>query len=191
MTIRPKDRKLAELILFISERSEGDPRFGAAKLVKLLFYCDFQAFRMWKNSISGQDYEMTENGPAPRRLEAVRKLLVERRELAVRKTDAFHQACDRSFALRSANLNEFTAEQIDLVSRMIQENREQSAFQVKNIAEEIWGWHKADISETIPIEIAFISRRPPTEKERRRALQDIPRAKAFFAREAEAVLNDA
>ena len=31
MTIRPKDRKLAELILFISERSEGDPAFGEEK----------------------------------------------------------------------------------------------------------------------------------------------------------------
>ena len=87
MTIRPKDRKLAELILFISERSEGDPRFGAAKLVKLLFYSDFQAFRMWKHSITGQEYSMTENGPTPRRLENVRKVLVDRSELAIRKTD--------------------------------------------------------------------------------------------------------
>jgi len=190
MTIRPNDRKLAELILFISERSEGDPRFGAAKLVRLLFYCDFQAFRMWKNSITGQDYEMTENGPAPRRLENVRKFLVERGELAIRKTEPLHKACDRTFALRSASLEEFTAEQIDLVSRMILENRENSAFRVKNIAEEIWGWQKADISETIPIEIAFISRRPPTEKERQRCLQDLPQAKVFFARKA-ALLSDA
>jgi hypothetical protein len=48
MTIRPKDRKLAELILFISERSEGDPRFGEEKLKRILFNADFSAFPLAK-----------------------------------------------------------------------------------------------------------------------------------------------
>jgi hypothetical protein len=191
MTIRPKDRKFAELILFISERSEGDPRFGAAKLNKLLFNCDFLAFRMWRNSITGQEYEKCSDGPAPRRIGAVRKMLVGRGELAIRKTGPYSQPTDKTFALRPADLKGFTAPEIDLVNRMIFENREHDATQVRNLGEEICGWEKAADSETIPYEIAFLSRRPPTEKERLRALQDLPRAKAFFAAKKEVMLTDA
>ena len=41
---KPDDRKLAEMILLIAKRSEGDPAFGAVKLDKLLFHCDFSAY---------------------------------------------------------------------------------------------------------------------------------------------------
>src|SRR5204863_5344149 len=88
MTIRPKDRKLAELILFISERSEGDPRFGAGKLNKLLFYSDFGSYRLLGKSITGQQYQKLSNGPAPRRLAAVRDALVARHELAIREKES-------------------------------------------------------------------------------------------------------
>lgn len=39
------DRKMKELILYLASRSEEDPRFSATKLNKLLFYCDFTAYR--------------------------------------------------------------------------------------------------------------------------------------------------
>jgi hypothetical protein len=42
--IRANDEKLSELILLISEWSQSDPRFGAIKLNKLLFHCDFSAY---------------------------------------------------------------------------------------------------------------------------------------------------
>ena len=33
--------KFRELILYIAQESEGDPNFGATKLNKILFFCDF------------------------------------------------------------------------------------------------------------------------------------------------------
>src|SRR5260221_327198 len=165
MTIRPKDRKLAELILFISERSEGDSWFGEDKLVRLLFNADFSAFRLHKKSITGQQYEKLFACPAPKRLAAVRKTLVDRGELAIRQKEPFGSKQNRTFALRTADLSAFTADEIALVTKLIAENRERTSSGVRNISEEICGWEKAENGEPIPYEIAYISRRPPTEKE--------------------------
>ena len=189
MTIRPKDRKLAELILFISERSEADLWFGEDKLTKLLFNADFSAFRMHKKSITGQQYEKRFACPAPKRLAAVRKALVDRGELAIREREPFGTKQNRSFALRTADLSDFTADEIALVTKLIAENRERGSSAVLNVSEEICGWEQADNGEMIPYEIAFISRRPPTEKERQRALLDIPRARAVLARQEKALAN--
>src|SRR5258708_19742785 len=98
MTIRPKDRKLAELILFISERSEGDPRFGAGKLNKLLFYSDFGAYRLFGKSITGQQYQNLSNGPAPRRLAALPAALLPRHQLAILHNHSPTPTAPRSFA---------------------------------------------------------------------------------------------
>ena len=47
------DRKMKELILYLAARSEDDPRFSSTKLNKLLFYCDFTAYRQLGRSITG------------------------------------------------------------------------------------------------------------------------------------------
>ena len=170
MTIRPKDRKLSELILFISERSEADHSFGEEKLIKLLFNADFSAFRMFQNSITRQEYEKRFACPAPRRLAAVRKMLVERGELAIRVREPFGAIQNRTFALRTAELADFSPDEIALVTKLLDENRESSAWKVRNLSEEICGWEEAENGETIPYEIAYLSKRPPTEEERRRVL---------------------
>lgn len=42
------DRRLAELILYIAEKCERDPNFGATKLNKILTFADFSAYlRDW------------------------------------------------------------------------------------------------------------------------------------------------
>jgi|SRR5579872_1242114 len=181
MTIRPKDRKLAELILFISERSEADPWIGEEKLIKLLFNADFSAIRMFQKSITRQEYEKRFACPAPRRLAAVREALVERRELAIRVREPFGSKQNRTFALRSANLNEFSPEEIALVTKLISENRERTAPNVRNLSEEICGWEEAESGETIPYEIAYLSKRPPNENDRRHCQQATALAAAVLS----------
>jgi hypothetical protein len=168
MTIRPKDRKLAELILFISERSEGDPRFGAGKVNKLLFYSDFGAYLTLGKSITGQPYQKLGDGPAPRRIAQVRDALVARGELAIREKEAGSRSQNRSFALRSANLADFSADEIALVARLIQQSWEYDGNQKGYFSKDSAYWDE-DVAEfeTIPYEWALLSKRPPTQKDRR------------------------
>ncbi len=172
MTIRPKDRKLAELILFISERSEGDPCFGSEKLSRVLFYADFCAYLLFGNSVTGQEYQKFSTGPGPKRFVSTCKALVARNELAIRNSEPLQNQQDRAFALRSARLTDFTADEIALVTKLIQDNWERTGPQVRYQTHEITGWECARSAEVIPYEIGWVSNRPPTEEERRRCLQD-------------------
>ena len=70
------DEKLAELMLYISMKSESDETFGATKLNKLLFYADFIAYLKLKKPITGAEYQCIERGPAPRSLLPIRRKLV-------------------------------------------------------------------------------------------------------------------
>ena len=60
--------KIKEAILYVSKLSKGDPRFGAIKLNKILYYADFRAYRELGNSISNATYQHLNEGPAPREL---------------------------------------------------------------------------------------------------------------------------
>src|SRR2546430_4752145 len=115
---RGEDQKLAELILYIATLSEGDPRFGAVKLNKLLFFADFQAYLRFGKPITGQEYQKLEFGPAPRRLPPVLEELKRAGDVAVRVHDYYGHNQQRVFALREADLSLFTAAEVDLVCRL-------------------------------------------------------------------------
>src|SRR5690242_1312364 len=57
--------RLRELILYIAERLKDDPNFGKTKLVKVLFYSDFDAYRETGQPITGTPYLHMERGPYP------------------------------------------------------------------------------------------------------------------------------
>jgi hypothetical protein len=74
--LRVEDQeKLGELIVYISEKSANDPRFGATKLNKLLYFSDFLAYGNFGRPITGAIYRHLKQGPAPRHLEEVRDRL--------------------------------------------------------------------------------------------------------------------
>ena len=51
-----RDKKLKELVLYIAQKSEDDPSFGATKLNKILFAADFYFFGQTGRSITGASY---------------------------------------------------------------------------------------------------------------------------------------
>ena len=162
MTIRPKDRKLAELILFISERSEGDPPFGADKLAKLLFNADFSAFRMHKKSITGQTYEKCYVCPAPKRLAAVRQALITRGELAIREREPYGSRQYRSFALRLADHSKFTADELAMVTSLIATNWGRSSWTSKTSRKKSVAGNKRSTVKTLLMRLlSFRSVLPP------------------------------
>jgi len=86
---RASEKKFRELILLICARSQGDKKFGATKLNKLLFYSDFCAYLSFDKPITGQQYFKLPNGPAPKRLKPIVAKMQEADELAYQETEYF------------------------------------------------------------------------------------------------------
>ena len=105
---QPDDDKLKELILLISARSEGDSTFGAVKLNKLLFYCDFSAYLTFGAPITGQEYFALPQGPAPRRMKPVSDDMVEAGDLAYQRLEYHGYQQKKPIALREPNYSAFT-----------------------------------------------------------------------------------
>jgi len=169
--IRPSDAKLRELILLISEWSQADPKFGAIKLNKLLFHADFSAFLTFGAPITGQEYFALPQGPAPRRLKPVTEQMKQRNEFAWKEVDYFGRPQKRPLALRSPNLADFSGEQVNLVRQTVEKFWDLTATEISDQSHLFLGWKAAHLKETIPYTTALVSRRPPTEKERKRGLR--------------------
>ncbi len=178
------DKKLAELILLISMQSEGDEKFGATKLNKLLFHCDFSAYLNFNVPITGQEYFALREGPAPRRLVPVSRGLQRRGHLVIRKQDYFGRIQNRPIALRPPNVSIFKPREINLVNYTLNRFRDFNATEISRHSHLFIGWRVAREKETIPYSTALIDLREPTIDERDRGLKLEALAKKALRRHA-------
>jgi len=83
--VQVRSDKFKELMLYVAHQSNDDPKYGAAKLAKLLFFIDFRAFGELGESVTGARYHRIERGPAPTPLLPVRKEMEAIGEITIRR----------------------------------------------------------------------------------------------------------
>jgi hypothetical protein len=151
------DERLLELSLYVAKKCQFDPKYGATKLNKILFYSDFMAYGQTGKSITGSEYMRLPNGPAPRRLKPIRAQM-ERKKDAVVQTVTLPNGRrqDRLIALREPNIDIFSAAEISLVDDVIEFLRNDTAKEVSDRSHNRI-WRIAADQESIPYEAVFIS----------------------------------
>jgi Protein of unknown function (DUF4065) len=159
-------KKFQELILYISRVSEGDPAYGASKLNKLLFFGDFRHYLSTGQSITNQEHQKLENGPAPRQLVPVMDLLRSRQDLAISETEYFGHVQKRPVALRDPDLTLFSGQEIATIDHAIKTFWRMNATEISHLSHEFAGWQGVEIGQTIPYESVLIDPRDVTEAER-------------------------
>jgi hypothetical protein len=165
MSNEESDRKLGELILYISQKCAHDSDFGATKLNKILYFSDFFAYGNWGKSITGADYQHLQYGPAPRRLKPLRKQLQDNGDLAVQPVPMAGVVQHRTINLREPVLGLFTGEEIALVDRVIEQLAGFNAVQASELSHQFVGWKFTQVGETIPYESIFWSDSALSESE--------------------------
>lgn len=159
------DQKLRELILHVARKCEEDPKFGATKLNKILFFADFWRYAETGKPITGQAYFRLDKGPAPRRLVPVRKDMERRGELATQTRRYFGHVQHRPVALRDPDLGCFSGAEIALVDEVIRRLWNLTAAEVSDLSHQFVGWEAFGDREDIPYETVFVSGRRLTRKE--------------------------
>jgi len=160
------NQKFKELILYISKKCEKDDKFGATKLNKLLFYCDFEAYRRWGESITGKDYQKLAEGPAPRCMLPVRDEMINvDKSLSLTPTIFHNYKQDRPTPLRKPNLTFFSPKEINLIDEIITKYSNYNGNEISYESHKFIGYRIMKFNETIPYSLALIGNRPPTEKE--------------------------
>jgi len=160
------ERKLTELILYISKLCAEDPFFGSTKLNKILYFSDFLAYGNLGRAITGVAYQHLERGPAPKMLLPVRARMIKRGDLRLdSRVDPFGYEQKRPVALREANVDLFEVKELRLVNQVRVALSNANATEASNISHREVGWKTTKMKETIPYASIFLSDEPLTQAE--------------------------
>lgn len=162
----PDDKKLGELMLYIACKSLNDPKFGATKLNKLLFYSEFAVYRDFGDSITGHEYVRRQNGPAPRRFLPVRNRLLQTQQAKLERVEFMGKYQERLVNLRLPDLSQFHAEEIDTVDQVIEHFKDFDGTEISEHSHQFIGWKLAEDGEVIPYEVALVETRRLSDAER-------------------------
>ena len=158
-----QSQKFRELVLYVAEASEDDPRFGATKLNKILYFSDFKAFGIRGKSITGATYQRLDRGPAPRELLPALRQMNAEGEIETFERSYFNRPQKVIRALRASDAPKILdAGELEIVDAVIRELKELNAAQVSALSHLEAGWRIARDREEIPYETAYISDREPT-----------------------------
>lgn len=151
------DDRLAEMVLFISERCQNDPKFGATKLNKILFFADALSFIQKGRAIVGCEFMKLGQGPVPRRLVPVREKLISSGRATMQKrklVSGFEQ--HRLIPLGNPELGSFAPDDIKFLDEIIERLSEHNAGEISELSHQVPAWEIANEKETIPLEAVFI-----------------------------------
>jgi len=152
-----REDKLAELVLYIADKTRGDRAAGATKLNKYLYFADFSAMRKLGRPITGADYQKLPYGPAPRRLAPVRERLVQAGEARLEeRVDALGFVHHDLIPMRAPRTELFPAEELQLVDEIIEAFKDRSATDVSEMSHRDAGWQLVGEGDSIPYELAFV-----------------------------------
>jgi len=155
------EAKLAELILYISQKCATDPKFGATKLNKILYLSDFLAFGSWGEPMTGVPYRHLRMGPAPTRLVPVRDALEKSGKLVVQTLPLRSgKKQTRTVNLTEPNLKVFSGREIALVDSIIEDLWDLDAEESSEFSHRFVGWKMTKEGDPIPYGSIFLSDEP-------------------------------
>ena len=160
------ESKFRELILYISEKNAAEPRFGAVKLNKILYFSDFEAYRRLGQSITGATYRKLSEGPAPREMLPQREVMLDSGDIRMEHRPYFAGVQQRVVPQRGAKTDLFSAAELAVVDETIEALWHMTAREASDFSHRELGWIAAAPSEDIPYETAWLSAEPvPQEVE--------------------------
>lgn len=163
--IKPQfdEEKFAELVVYIAQKSEGDPRFGAVKLNKILYFSDFAAYRLYGRPITGSQYQHLPEGPAPTALLPIRQKLLNKKRIKIVQAQYYAGVQHRINALRPADETIFSPEELMVVDEVVKWLWNYSGREVSDLSHKEPGWLLTDEGQIIPYRTAWLSSEPLTE----------------------------
>lgn len=163
---RPYDAdKFKELIVYVADRSQDDPRFGKTKLNKILFFSDFTAYGTQGKSITGADYQHLPQGPCPHQLMPALSALKSEGAAIVRGESTYGGTQQRVIALRDPRLDNFTSQEIAVVGRVLDRLRPLTNTEVSELSHETVAWQVTAENDEIPYGAALFSSDLPSEED--------------------------
>jgi hypothetical protein len=158
--------KFKNLVLYIAKASREDPKFGATKLNKILYFSDFEAYGLWGNSITGATYIRLDRGPVAREMLPTLREMEDAREIDRETRSYFHLTQKVVIPLVEPDVAELVERELDLVDKVIGELQRFNANDVSVLSHLDAGWRLARDRDVIPYNSVYVSALGPKPVDR-------------------------
>ena len=150
--------KFRELALHIAHRSRKDPWFGAVKLNKILYYCDFIAFARFLKPITGATYVKFSEGPVPREMLKERNAWVDEGLVKIVRREVFRYTQHRLVPQGDHDQLpcSFSEDERAIVEEVFVALNSMTAKEASDMSHEELGWILAQERANIPYETAWL-----------------------------------
>jgi len=156
--INPKvnPEKLREVLLYILEKVGAKPNVGETVLYKLLYFIDFDYYEKTGQSITGLSYVRNHYGPTPALVDfqGVVGGMKEKEELEVFETKYFSNSQKKYLPLRSANLEDISAKELQHIDETLARLGDKSASELTDLSHKDTPWRVAKQGK--PIDYRFV-----------------------------------
>lgn len=156
--------KFIELWVYIAKKSESDERFGATKLDKIFYFCDFEAYREFGKPMTGADYKHQQMGALPNQYIPIRDE-IEGDDIEIVEGSYHGRRQKRTIAKREPDLTGFTEDELTIVDRVIDRLWLYDATSVGRLSQEEIGYKLTEKDEIIPYTCAYFLATPLTEEQ--------------------------
>jgi hypothetical protein len=173
------NQKFKQLVLYLAHQSGGDPGFAATKLNKLMYFCDFEAYRQLGRSITGARYQKLPWGPAaveflPLQDELFRETLA---RLELRERGGYTQRV--TVPLSPSDQSVFLPDELAIMETVMEQLRPYDATGSSAYSHErSAGWNLVNEGDVIPYATALVSTDPIPQEDLERA-SDYVRARGW------------
>lgn len=156
--------KYQKLVQYMAQRfaskDDPDPYFGAVKLNKLLFFCDFTAYARWFESITGATYIHLREGPVVDNWKRERSVMIAQGVVTMDALEFFDYRQHRlkptaSTPAAEALMEDFSPRERDVINEVCTALSHLSARDVTELSHKHLGWRSTEHLETIPYESAL------------------------------------
>lgn len=155
-TIAPSSAKYREVILFFLEHIPRET-MGKLKLMKLLYYADFDHFEQHRKPLLGETYLRWDNGPMPKRAETMLKSMQAAKLIAVEPEKLPTPYRDREVYLphRKFNPKRFTPEEIETLHHVAEKWQRHTGTEMRNASHGDPPWVATPKDKVIEYNLVF------------------------------------
>jgi hypothetical protein len=156
-----KEARFKELVLYVSHSCMDDPTYSKIKLLKILFFSDFESYGLYGAPITGMPYRKLPFGPCPADFPRIQEEMVRDNQIKIFSRRVYEHSSQRLFPLQAPTFDFLSARDISVVDGWIHFFWNKTA---KEVSEYSHGkaWKITMESELIPYEAVFISNEPVT-----------------------------
>ena len=157
------------MLLYIAQCAADDPKMGAIKRNKVMYFAELDHVRRVGRPITAASYQKLAHGQALRRMKPIERKLVDEGAAVRFTSDEFDDRVDRLRAMRDPDLTMFNDSEIASIDKAIEEAWDDNATQIRERAHEDIGWLAVEMKQDIPWELAFARIPDVTDEIRERA----------------------